>query len=162
MAMNEREIFETALEISDPRARLAFLDKACRGDLELRAKVDSLMQSHEAAGSFLDIPALDQMGGSTANTIVGSPAAGDDDNDAGQADLSFLKSSAKPGSIGTLGHYEILQVLGQGAFGIVFKAFDEKTASACGHQGDESAIGGDITASKTVPARSSLGGCSET
>ncbi len=25
-----------------------------------------------------------------------------------------------------LGHYEVLQVLGQGGFGIAFKAFDEK------------------------------------
>jgi serine/threonine protein kinase/formylglycine-generating enzyme required for sulfatase activity len=41
-------------------------------------------------------------------------------------DVGFLQSPTTVGAIGRLGHYEILQVLGQGAFGIVFKAFDQK------------------------------------
>src|SRR5262249_50923963 len=40
--------------------------------------------------------------------------------------LSFLQPSPKPGSLGRLAHYEVLEVLGRGAFGIVLKAFDEK------------------------------------
>ena len=34
--------------------------------------------------------------------------------------------SNKPDSLGRLGHYEVLEVLGKGAFGTVLKAFDEK------------------------------------
>ncbi len=41
-------------------------------------------------------------------------------------DLSYLSASTRPGSLGTLAHYEILNVLGQGGFGTVLKAFDDK------------------------------------
>ena len=40
--------------------------------------------------------------------------------------LSFLQPSEKPGSLGRLAHYEVLEVLGNGGFGIVLQAFDEK------------------------------------
>ena len=40
--------------------------------------------------------------------------------------LSFLQPSEKPGSLGRLAHYEVLEVLGNGGFGTVVKAFDEK------------------------------------
>ena len=40
--------------------------------------------------------------------------------------LSFLQPGTQPGSLGRLGHYEVLELLGQGGFGIVLKAFDDK------------------------------------
>ena len=40
--------------------------------------------------------------------------------------LKFLQPSDKPGSLGRLAHYEVLEVLGNGGFGTVVKAFDEK------------------------------------
>ena len=39
--------------------------------------------------------------------------------------LPFLAPSTRPDSLGRLGHYEMLQVLGKGGFGIVFRAFDD-------------------------------------
>src|SRR5437660_5007849 len=40
--------------------------------------------------------------------------------------LEFLQPSDKPGHLGRLDHYEILPHIGQGGFGTVLKAFDEK------------------------------------
>src|SRR6516165_4361802 len=40
--------------------------------------------------------------------------------------LSFLQPGTQPGSLGRLGHFEVLELLGKGGFGIVLKAFDDK------------------------------------
>jgi formylglycine-generating enzyme required for sulfatase activity len=41
-------------------------------------------------------------------------------------DLSFLAPSQRPGALGRLDHYDVLEVRGQGGFGVVLRAFDEK------------------------------------
>jgi serine/threonine protein kinase len=39
---------------------------------------------------------------------------------------AILEPSTKPGSLGRLAQFEVLEVLGNGGFGAVVKAFDEK------------------------------------
>ena len=41
------------------------------------------------------------------------------------ADLGFLQPPGRPDALGSLGHYEVLEVIGRGGFGIVFRAFDK-------------------------------------
>ncbi len=40
--------------------------------------------------------------------------------------LNLLEPAQRPGSLGRLAHYEVLEVLGRGGFGTVLKVFDEK------------------------------------
>src|SRR5262249_59098095 len=40
--------------------------------------------------------------------------------------LSFLEPSGQPGTLGRFLHYEVQQVLGQGGFGVVLKALDDR------------------------------------
>jgi len=131
--MNERAIFEAAVEISDPAARQTYLAQACAGNPELRQQVEALLTYH-AASEFLNTPAIEQMSappiamgvqaGSTefekTHGYSHEPAQDDDG-----ISLEFLSPSDKPASLGRIGHYEVQQVLGHGAFGIVLKAFDE-------------------------------------
>ncbi len=150
--MTEREIFLAALDLPDPTARASYLDRVCRGDLALRAQVESLLRSHDTAGSFLGSPAVNPrepkglahapqppdatqaLDGSTDGQgavpayrkglslpRTEGESSGDDDDGA----LGFLEPSTRPDSLGRLGHYEMLEVLGRGAFGIVFRAFDD-------------------------------------
>ena len=54
--MNEEQLFHQALE-QPPDRRVAFLDAACSGDAELRARVEVLLRACENPGSFLQSPA---------------------------------------------------------------------------------------------------------
>ena len=58
--MNERTLFDAALEISDVEARNEYLDQACSNEPDLRSRLDLLLQSHSDAGSFLDLPIVER------------------------------------------------------------------------------------------------------
>jgi serine/threonine protein kinase len=133
--MTERDIFLAAIDL--PAAeRAAYLDCACGGDAALRGQVEALLRSHEEAGSFLNLPALNTQDNPSPRAYPTPDAdpedgptrthgeAGEETDDTADA-LRFLAPGQRPGSLGRIGHYEVLEILGRGAFGIVFRAFDD-------------------------------------
>jgi eukaryotic-like serine/threonine-protein kinase len=131
-AIREREIFDLALTKADPVQRCCYLDEACGGDETLRHRLQVLIDSHDRAESILDTPIADQFAPTHAresnNADPADSAAhfsrftrprseGDAEetrSDEETIDLSFLQQSQKPGMLGRLEHYEVMQVLGQG------------------------------------------------
>lgn len=61
-AMNERSIFQQALELADPVVRQPLLDDACHGDSALRQRLEGLLHAHQLVSSFLEQPPLDVTG----------------------------------------------------------------------------------------------------
>ena len=132
--MTEQTIFLSALDLP-PDQRSTYLDSACAGNAALRREVEALLAAHAKSGLFLDEPAVEQLaaGRNTATADVHAPAGPDtptltspDSAPGGATDLAFLKPSTRPGSIGRLAHYEVLEVLGRGGFGTVLRAFDDR------------------------------------
>src|SRR5262245_59753990 len=111
--MNEQTIFLAALD-REPAERAAFLDEACAGDATLRRGVETLLRLHGEEHDFRDVPAVEQL-------AAAGPGPG-----GAAADLPFLGPPAEPGSLGRLDHYELLEVVGRGATGVVLRARDTK------------------------------------
>jgi serine/threonine protein kinase len=111
--VTEKDLFTTAREMTDPAARSAYLDGACDGDRTLRDRVEALLRASDQPDSLLD---------QAANATVGLESGAPTDD---EIPLGFLAPSTRPDALGRIGHYDVLEVLGKGAFGIVFRAFDD-------------------------------------
>jgi serine/threonine protein kinase len=100
MAMNEASIFAAALERPTGEGRAAYLAEACGGDEDLRRRVEALIRAHAGPDEILD--------------AVGSQAA----------TAAYAAIAEQVGS--QIGPYKLLQKLGEGGFGVVFMAEQEK------------------------------------
>lgn len=116
--LSVEEIFHQAIE-EDPAQRQAFLETMC-GDSKVRTRVEALLKAHDNAGAFLSGPAVQP----APSARTPAPATNQSEPTSIDEALNFLARCDKPGRLGLLAHYEIVEVLGRGGMGVVLRGVD--------------------------------------
>ena len=132
------EAFHVALD-RDAAARAAYLDEACAGDPALRAEVDAMIAAHLRAGSFgkqpLGVPpGLNDAGSAGRCSHCGSPLLAEPGLPGMCPQCLLGLALQEPDASAGRFHsgriigdrYQVLEALGHGGMGDVFKAFDLK------------------------------------
>ncbi|MDX2148955.1 MAG: tetratricopeptide repeat protein [Planctomycetota bacterium] len=115
MAGKLQELFEQVIDLERAQ-REKYLASACGDDTALRTEIDALLRAHESAAKFMASP--------TAGSLAHAMPATDT-----SAATATVTAPLREGPGTRLGPYKILQAIGEGGFGSVFMAEQERPVS---------------------------------